>query len=90
LIVYIIPAEKPVSSGEEPVGIPEIIEEVLWKMKEGLPSYMVPTHMEAVEGNFPILPSGKVNRKLLPVPIGELDYLFQLSYRHLNSPNVTY
>ncbi|KNC96166.1 amino acid adenylation domain-containing protein [Spizellomyces punctatus DAOM BR117] len=44
------------------------IQGILGRMRATLPGYMVPTYVEVMNGDFPTLPSGKVDRKKLPVP----------------------
>jgi amino acid adenylation domain-containing protein len=59
LVAYVVPAATPVPTRSALYNF----------LKQGLPDYMVPTAYILLKA-FPLTPSGKVNRRMLPAPEG--------------------
>lgn len=77
LVAYVIVAENdtgPEESGFDS-GVETILQDVKAELKKASPAYMVPNYIQVHHGSFPTLPSGKLDRKKLPIPSGENTYM---------------
>ncbi|WP_461018392.1 AMP-binding enzyme, partial [Streptomyces daliensis] len=66
LVGYVVP-DAALGSGAEARDTSEIVEAALSRLRDKLPSYMIPQQLMVLE-ELPLTPNGKTDRKALPAP----------------------